>query len=459
MNSYNHGFSQTGKAKSKFTIVRIIIIIVLCVLLAAILYLGNPGNPGRNKPGNQGNPSNPPKTDNTETLEPSAGIVKPTDKEIPAVTINLDGVGYKIQGTKAATEAASLPGKIKTVSMGKGSMLHMAFDEQPDLYNIKLYKDDKLVFTGKTPIILPEDIPTNGEYRAVCEAAWNTDGYSGTANYYFNIAADFPPLPIISSTETVPGELLVIVVKYLDPDEKLEVVTDLDFKPNIFEYEYKKVILQPVSYFSEQNKVYSIKLLVGDETYSYAIDVNEKEFVVQQLTIDTKVAAETRNDKSAQEVKDKIDPLRPVCDEVPYWTSDFIMPVEGGRVREYDFGKRRYVNGSPTSYRHNGLDIGHDEGVPVMASNNGRVLIADYMIGTGNTVIIEHGFGLKTWYYHMSELNVKTGDMVEKGQIIGKVGSTGFSTGPHLHFSSSINNAYINPITLINEGVPLLAID
>ena len=120
------------------------------------------------------------------------------------------------------------------------------------------------------------------------------------------------------------------------------------------------------------------------------------------------------------------------------------------------YGKRRYVNGAPTSYRHNGLDIGHDLGVPVMASNTGRVLIADYLIGTGNTVVIEHGFGLKTWYYHMDELNVKTGDMVTKGDILGTVGSTGFSTGPHLHFSSSINNAYINPITLINEGLPLL---
>ena len=453
MYSYKQGSTQSGKAKSRLTMARIVIVIFLCVLLALILYLG------KNKVDNQGNPSDSPANGSTETLEPSAAAEKPTDTKIPTVTLNLDGVDYKIKGVKAATEAAALPGKIQTVGMGKGSMLQMVFDEQPDLYDIRLYKEDELIFTGKTPIILPEDIPANGEYRAVCEAIWSTDSFSGTANYYFNIEADFPPLPVISATETVPGELLVIVVKYLDPDEKLEVQTDLDFKPNIFDYDNKKVILQPLSYYNEPGIVYNIKLMIGEETHSYAINVNEKEFVVQQLTIDPKVAAETRNDKSAQEVKEKIDPLRPVCDDVPYWTGDFIMPVEGGRVREYDFGKRRHVNGSPTSYRHNGLDIGHDEGVPVMASNNGRVLIADYMIGTGNTVIIEHGFGLKTWYYHMSELNVKTGDMVEKGQIIGKVGSTGFSTGPHLHFSSSINNVYINPITLINEGIPLLQID
>lgn len=454
MSSYYHGSSQPDRQKRIFPAVRIIIIIVLCVILAGILYLGRNKN---NKPGNPGNPTETNTTESNKPIEPS--IKEPVNKKIPSITLNLDGVGHQIQGFEGTAKTASLSGKIRTVGMGKGSMLHLAFEEQPDLYSVKLFKDEKLVFTGKTPIILPEDIPANGDYRAVCEAVWNNDDYSGTVNYYFNIAADFPPLPLISATETVPGELLVIVVKYLDPDDKLEVKTDLDFKPNIFDYDNKKVILQPVSYYNQAEKVYSIKLTIGEETHSYAIAVNDKEFVVQQLTIDPKIEAETRNDKSAQEIKEKIDPLRPVCDDVPYWTGDFIMPVEGGRVREYDFGKRRHVNGAPTSYRHNGLDIGHDEGVPVMASNNGRVLIADYLIQTGNTIIIEHGFGLKTWYYHMSELNVKTGDMVEKGQIIGKVGSTGFSTGPHLHFSSSINNAYINPITLINEGVPLLDID
>ncbi|NMA65843.1 MAG: M23 family metallopeptidase [Clostridiaceae bacterium] len=135
------------------------------------------------------------------------------------------------------------------------------------------------------------------------------------------------------------------------------------------------------------------------------------------------------------------------------------MPVEGGRVTEIDFGKKRFVNNSPTSYRHNGLDIGHDKGEPVMASNNGRVLLADFLIETGNTVIIEHGFGLKTWYYHMDELKVEANDWVKKGDIIGTVGSTGFSTGPHLHFSASINGVFINPVTLINEGVPLLLLE
>ena len=72
---------------------------------------------------------------------------------------------------------------------------------------------------------------------------------------------------------------------------------------------------------------------------------------------------------------------------------------------------------------------------------------------TGNTVVIEHGYGLKSIYYHMSELDCKVGDMVKKGDIIGKVGSTGFSTGPHLHFSMAVNTVWINPWQFIDESL------
>ena len=80
----------------------------------------------------------------------------------------------------------------------------------------------------------------------------------------------------------------------------------------------------------------------------------------------------------------------------------------------------------------------------------------DYMIGTDYTIIIDHGYGLKSWYYHMVSLDAKAGDMVKKGEVIGYVGSTGFSTGPHLHLAISVNNVFVNPMSFFEEGVPLL---
>lgn len=451
MGQDNWNSNHSENRKNVLKIILLFSIIILCCLF--IWFIGRAINNLRNN-------SNqiPPKTTSSPVTELNTLTATPTPKpiSIPKATLEIDGIEYAISGTQDTKQASASMENTLKAGMGKGSVANFNFESPPDSYNITLFKDNEAVFTSKTTVILSDDIPQDGEYQGVCEAKWNQGEFIGSANYYFTISADFPALPEISATETLPGELIVLKIKYLNPDETVEIETDLDFKPNLFKYNGEHVILLPVSYLNKYDRIYSFKLLIGEETFSYAIKVNDKEFVTQQLTIDTKVAAETRNDKSAQEVKEKIDPLRPISDDTAYWEGEFIMPVEGGRVREYDFGKRRHVNGSPTSYRHNGLDIGHDLGVPIMASNSGRILIADYMIGTGNTVIIEHGFGLKTWYYHMDELNVKTGDMVTKGDIIGKVGSTGFSTGPHLHFSSSINSVYINPITLINEGIPLI---
>jgi murein DD-endopeptidase MepM/ murein hydrolase activator NlpD len=119
------------------------------------------------------------------------------------------------------------------------------------------------------------------------------------------------------------------------------------------------------------------------------------------------------------------------------------LPV-GGRLTT-EFGETRYVNDFPTSYRHLGLDIAAPEGTEVKASNRGKVVLARSLILTGNTVMIDHGEGLFSVYHHLLKLSVKAGAVVERGQKIGEVGSTGFSTGPHLHFMISYFTTNLEP--------------
>ena len=125
-----------------------------------------------------------------------------------------------------------------------------------------------------------------------------------------------------------------------------------------------------------------------------------------------------------------------------------------GRVTT-EFGVYRYTNGSDRPRRHTGVDFAIEEGTPVPASNAGRVLFAGDVIITGKSVVIEHGGGLKTYYYHLSELNVETGAMVEKGEIIGLVGMTGYSTGPHLHFEVKLGDYALSPWELFDGSSDL----
>jgi murein DD-endopeptidase MepM/ murein hydrolase activator NlpD len=127
-------------------------------------------------------------------------------------------------------------------------------------------------------------------------------------------------------------------------------------------------------------------------------------------------------------------------------TSNFIRPTPGPVVS--GFGWRRHpVLG--TQRLHAGVDLGDAIGTPIVASNCGTVSFAGWAGGYGNYTCISHGSGVETCYAHQSSIAVKTGDTVKKGQYIGNVGSTGLSTGPHLHFELRINGAPVDPANYV----------
>jgi murein DD-endopeptidase MepM/ murein hydrolase activator NlpD len=114
-----------------------------------------------------------------------------------------------------------------------------------------------------------------------------------------------------------------------------------------------------------------------------------------------------------------------------------------------EFGFRRNPFGGRTYEFHAGMDIGGDRGDPVIAPGAGRVIEAGWKGGYGNMIEIDHGNGVTTRYGHLSKIEVEVGDIVTRGQIIGLVGSTGRSTGPHLHYELRINDRPINPRVLL----------
>ena len=95
---------------------------------------------------------------------------------------------------------------------------------------------------------------------------------------------------------------------------------------------------------------------------------------------------------------------------------------------------------------HTGVDIDADMGAPIKASDAGVVVSAGWQGGYGKCIVITHGGGLATLYGHASELLVAAGDTVKRGEVIGKVGSTGYSTGPHLHFEVRVNGSPVDPL-------------
>ncbi|MBX4200343.1 M23 family metallopeptidase [Candidatus Parcubacteria bacterium] len=128
------------------------------------------------------------------------------------------------------------------------------------------------------------------------------------------------------------------------------------------------------------------------------------------------------------------------------WQGKFAYPVENPEVTDVYGYTRLTVN---TSISHKGTDFHAPPGTPVLAMNSGVVRINRFFTAYGNTIVIDHGFGISTMYMHLSKSDVKVADTVKKGQVIGLSGETGYAEGPHLHLTVKVNNISIDPMKFL----------
>ncbi len=136
----------------------------------------------------------------------------------------------------------------------------------------------------------------------------------------------------------------------------------------------------------------------------------------------------------------------------PGWQQPFMLPVDG--VSTSSFGaSRQYGPGGNISY-HQGADLAAPEGTPVHATNAGTVRVAGFYPTKGGLVVIDHGGGVFSLYLHQSKLLVKAGETVKRGQVVGEVGTTGLSTGPHLHWEMRVAEEATNPLGWVGKVVP-----
>ncbi len=128
------------------------------------------------------------------------------------------------------------------------------------------------------------------------------------------------------------------------------------------------------------------------------------------------------------------------------WSSPFVRPVP--QEANSAFGTRSIFNGKPRN-AHGGADFLSPGGTPIKAPNSGRIVVARNLYFSGNTVIIDHGAGLFSMLAHLSAIDVREGDQVAVGQLLGRVGATGRVTGPHLHWAVRASGARVDPLSLL----------
>ena len=152
--------------------------------------------------------------------------------------------------------------------------------------------------------------------------------------------------------------------------------------------------------------------------------------------------------KRIKEENNKIGKAREINSDLPFFKNQFIMPVEG--IISGVYGSQRILNGKPR-WPHYGIDIAAKQGTMIKSSGSGVVTMAeDDLYYTGGTIIMDHGHGISTIYSHLENVMVSVGDEINQGDIIGTVGSTGRSTGPHLDFRVNWFQTRLDPMSVID---------
>lgn len=261
----------------------------------------------------------------------------------------------------------------------------------------------------------------------------------------------------IAPTEVLQGEYLTVYISNAGENDKI--VYDTKLAPNwmvkTIAFNGGFLALIPIEWAkTPADYDLAVKVIRGEETIAEAsqvVKVGKKDFQKHYIVVSEEQAA-TRSDENFAKDGVYTSKARSVTASEPLWDGAFIMPVVGARITS-DYGMIRYINNVEVG-RHSGLDVSIAAGAPVMASNGGSVTLAMELIITGNTIIIDHGMNIFTAYCHLSKMFVETGDTVTKGDVIGEVGSTGFSTGPHLHWTFTIGETFVSP-WLFMEKDPL----
>lgn len=240
--------------------------------------------------------------------------------------------------------------------------------------------------------------------------------------------------------EVVPGDVFLLKVQGdIDPDTQVEFMGHKFALYPVADALF--IALLPVDINTDPD-TYKISVFHGEIRHHAELHVKAHEFKTIRLALpEEKVTLSPKNQERAVREASLLKKIWMQNTE-KIWDQNFITPTDTELSEE--FGVKRIMNEKKTSI-HRGVDYRGKKGTPVKAINAGTVALNDDLFFGGNTLVVDHGMGLYSIYMHLSKFNVSAGDKVDKGKVVGFIGSTGRSTGPHLHMSVKLGGVSVNP--------------
>ncbi|MBP3292685.1 MAG: M23 family metallopeptidase [Clostridia bacterium] len=329
--------------------------------------------------------------------------------------------------------------------------LDLKFDMEPDYCRVYV--------TGADGSVIFDDMYGNmgdfrfdglGQVTVDVVAKWYEDSsrtFCGELDYSFLSYVTAPAEFYLGMNTVDAGRFVTITATNVSIPENITYTSTMasTYKPTFYMEGDYAVALLPIDAETAAG-LYTVTLSYGAVTKELTIAIENDGIKSSYYSIPAATVASTRNDTTLEAFEKAVGEIGAKASSTRMFSGSFAEPVNGWFQLLRGFGRDIYVNDatSPT-YRNNGIDYNAGDGTDIIASNAGEVVYAGWLDYTGNIVVIEHGYGLKTWYYNLGSVSASVGDKVERGTVIGKAGSTGFTGISGVHFAMSVGDRFVSP--------------
>jgi murein DD-endopeptidase MepM/ murein hydrolase activator NlpD len=349
-----------------------------------------------------------------------------------------------------------------------GNNFTFNFSIAPSDSNLKVYNSDELLYDGGINDLHNLNLSRNTSLKFVITASWaqsNECEYYGNAEYEFNALVLAPAEFKIGESSIEHGDIVVISgINVTSPDEisvSFEPALANNFVPKFYKDGDLVHALVPFSY-DVSNGEYQITVTYGITTQTFSLKVGESRYGFNKAA--TKYSASealiatfySEDDISAyNSIRSDIFKN---SEELKYFSGAFINYETPGTLTakkstiKLGFTRESILKDGRT-FKHTGIDFETAAGIDVPSMSSGKVVYTGFCDVLGNFVVVDHGFGLKTWYAHLSEISVTVGDVVKTSQSLGKTGNSGFIIDNRLHIEFTLFDIPVAPFSIWDEGI------
>ena len=349
-----------------------------------------------------------------------------------------------------------------------GNNFTFNFNIAPSDSNLKVFNSEELLYDGGINDFHDLKLSRNSTLRFLITASWAQAGeseYYGNASYEFNALVLAPAEFKIGESAIEHGDILAIsgvnVTNPADIKVTFEPAFENGFVPQFFvDGEYVHALI-PFSY-DVPNGEYKITVTYGITTQTLDLTVGESRYGFNKAPTKYSASEAVISTFYAEDDITAYNSIRnDICkttEELKYFSGAFINYENAGTLTskkstiKLGFTRENILKDNRT-FKHTGIDFEVSAGVDVPAMSSGKVAYAGFCDVLGNFVVIDHGYGLKTWYAHLSEISVSVGDIIRTSQIIGKTGNTGFIVENRLHVEFTLGNISVAPFSIWDEGI------